>query len=393
MNIELRSSGGRGEFELAGRHGDIHVSDVQKMAILLEILPGIEIQSFSWCVQVDGKPRIRLIKKAINAHPATLIASAMMLPKPKREMARIHGEHLLGWERFAVRTVRVDVEKRVGSVIFRPVTVRLENGDGKRLDIDFADRMARVLRVWVAARTQTTPIADKIRDHARAFTSIESTQTQLSTAIIGLYKALDAPEGDLLPQIEACLGIGAGGDPGNFDYSGADGMGIPEDVHSDPLMERIERVRRFRLAAIRSGSALSFRRTVQDAYNSTCVFSGQQLPKTDATKTPGVDAAHILPWSRYDLDLIQNGLCLNKQCHWAFDEGIIRLRYDETVNSYVATIPNHFRAAAETTPFDIGYFERLAGPIPISRLPKNTAEWSSQQFIAELNVYLDSGAA
>jgi hypothetical protein len=32
------------------------------------------------------------------------------------------------------------------------------------------------------------------------------------------------------------------------------------------------------------------------------LFSGLKLPRTKATATSGVDAAHILPWSRFDLD-------------------------------------------------------------------------------------------
>jgi len=71
-----------------------------------------------------------------------------------------------------------------------------------------------------------------------------------------------------------------------------------------------------------------------------CLFSGQRLPRTESTTTAGVDAAHILPWSRYDLDAIPNGVCLNKQCHWAFDEGLFRLTFDSSEGAYAVTIPD-----------------------------------------------------
>ena len=38
-----------------------------------------------------------------------------------------------------------------------------------------------------------------------------------------------------------------------------------------------------------------------------------------------MDAAHILPWAGYDLDVVSNGLCFCKHHHWAFDEGLILL--------------------------------------------------------------------
>ena len=122
------------------------------------------------------------------------------------------------------------------------------------------------------------------------------------------------------------------------------------------------------------------------------MFSGQRLPRTEATSTAGVDAAHILPWSRFDLDATKNGLCLNKQCHWAFDEGLFRLAFDQTENSYVVTIPNPVRLAAQSAKFDMESFETLAGPVPLSRLPASPALWPSKQYLAELNQFLDDTA-
>ena len=123
------------------------------------------------------------------------------------------------------------------------------------------------------------------------------------------------------------------------------------------------------------------------------MFSGQRLPRTEATSTAGVDAAHILPWSQFDLDATKNGLCLNKQCHWAFDEGLFRLSFDETENAYIVSIPNPVRLAAQAAQFDIESFDAIAGVIPKSRLPMNETLWPSKQYIAELNSFLDDKAA
>ena len=163
-----------------------------------------------------------------------------------------------------------------------------------------------------------------------------------------------------------------------------------EEVHIDAAEARIERVRQWRLAAVRGASAGAFRTSVREAYDSRCLFSGQRLPRIEATSTAGVDAAHILPWSRYDLDATKNGLCLNKQCHWAFDEGLFRLSFDNAVNAYVLSIPKSVQLAAKAAKFDLASFEAVVGPIPQNRLPAHKAQWPSKQYLEELNRFLDA---
>ena len=394
MNIALRPSGGRGEYELAGRQGELHVHDLFGLAMFIEILPGVSINAYSNCVQKDGKPRIRLTQPARNAHPSSLIAAAMMLPKPRREKHETHGVKLLRWEQFVVQTVRIDVVQRAGGVLVCPLTVRLENSDGARLDISFAERMARVVRVWTAASTPPGVLSDAVRAHAAAFTSSNSTQAQLVGSFSALHAALNKPDGDMLPLLEAHFGLGALNAPSVGDISAEVGdEDFVEEVHVDPAEARVERVRRWRLAAVRGNSASAFRRKVREAYDSRCMFTGQRLPRTEATSTPGVDAAHILPWSRFDLDATKNGVCLNKQCHWAFDEGLLRLSFDDTDNAYIVSIPHPVRLAAQAAQFDIEPFDTIAGRVAEGRLPANRALWPSKQYLDELNRFLDDEAA
>jgi predicted restriction endonuclease len=143
---------------------------------------------------------------------------------------------------------------------------------------------------------------------------------------------------------------------------------------------------------VRGGNAAAFRRKVREAYNWGCLFSGQRLPLTEATLTPGVDAAHILPWSRFDIDAIANGLCLSKQCHWAFDTGLFRLNFDDAENVYVVSIPDPVRLAAKAAHFDLGSFQANTGAVPRNRLPANEALWPSHQYLAELNRFIEGEA-
>lgn len=391
MNIALRPSGGRGEYELAGRQGDLHVADLFGLAMFIEILPDVTINAHSHCVLRDGKPRIRLLNHAArNAHPSALISAALMLPQPRRERNKTHGQDLLQWGNFVVQTVRIDVVPHSSAVIVRPVIVRLENGDDMRLDISFAERMERVVRVWTAASTLDGAIAAAVRDHATAFTSANSSQTQLIGAFMSLHRALNRPDGDMLPLVEGHFGLTAINAPAIGDMSAQlSDEDFIEETYVDPGEARIERAREWRLAAVRGPSAGTFRRQVITAYDSRCMFSGERLPRTDATRTAGVDAAHILPWSRFDLDSTMNGLCLSKQSHWAFDVGLFRLRFDAGENVYVISIPNEVRTAATRANFDLESFEALAGPIARDRLPANEALWPSPQYLGELNRFLD----
>lgn len=393
MNITLRPSGGRGEYELAGTQGQIHINDLYEMPMFIEILPSIKIDAHSKCLLRDGKPRIRLTTKARNAHPSSLIAAAMMLPKPRRDRHETHGENLLLWEQFVVQTIRINVTPSADGVLISPVTVRLENGDGRQLDFSFADRMSRVLKVWIAAAGGNDAISTAVRAHESAFTSATSTQTQLTQSFTRLHAAMGTPDSDMLSLLEAHFGLSFLPSM-SLEVSGEfPEENFAENVHINPAEARVERVRKWRLAVIRGSSAATFRNNVRNAYDSRCMFSGQRLPRTESTSRAGVDAAHILPWSRYDLDATKNGLCLNKQCHWAFDEGLFRLKFDETENVYVVSIPDPVRLAAQTAHFDLESFDALVGPIPRERLPTSEAFWPSSSYLDVLNGFLDDEAA
>ena len=239
-----------------------------------------------------------------------------------------------------------------------------------------------------------SPIAVAVQTHANAFTSTLSTQADLIYAYKELYNILGKPAGDMLPILESQFALGPLNAPSIGDLSTiiAD-EDFAEEVHANPAEARIDRVRKWRLAAIRGGSAVKFRNMIREAYDSRCLFSGQKLPRTEATSTAGVDAAHILPWSRYDLDAAKNGLCLNKQCHWAFDEGLFRLTFDETEHIYVVSIPESVRLAAANVYFELESFDAIVGPIPRERLPVNEAFWPSRQYLHELNKFLDDDAS
>jgi len=63
----------------------------------------------------------------------------------------------------------------------------------------------------------------------------------------------------------------------------------------------------------------------------------------------------------------------------------LKLSHDKASGAYVLEIPDNVRTAAKKVAFDLGYFDKLCGKIPPSRLPKNKAHWPHPSYLDELN--------
>lgn len=94
MRIALRTSGGRGEYEVAGSHGSITVSDIIDFHIQLQMLPNQFIDTNNYIRRVQGKPRIRLSDQKQDQHIYLTIADILLMPKPKRELSKTPGGKL-----------------------------------------------------------------------------------------------------------------------------------------------------------------------------------------------------------------------------------------------------------------------------------------------------------
>ncbi|WP_428118144.1 HNH endonuclease [Candidatus Poriferisodalis sp.] len=94
----------------------------------------------------------------------------------------------------------------------------------------------------------------------------------------------------------------------------------------DDIPMRIQRAGEMRLSNIRGSSGARFSKEVRRVWDDTCAFCSLRLPG-DGTIGSGVDAAHILPWRHFDLDRVDNGVCLCKLHHWAFDQMLLAIRH------------------------------------------------------------------
>jgi hypothetical protein len=328
-----------------------------------------------------------------TTHLYRLLSAVLLLPKPKREFKTTHGEDLLQFESYSMTAIKVDVARlTAGSVVLRPTDLLLENADNRQAEVDFTGRMARIIRLWDVAARQETPLAVLVQKLAEAVKADDPDYKTIERCSQGVFDALGTT-GDALPIAEQKLGLSqAGQEPTPLDlptgYVPPVRFGLDDDI--SPQEALIKRVKVWRQQAERGSAGRKFGRDVSDAYGYRCIFSGQRLPRMDVTDSPGVDSAHILPWSTHDLNSVKNGLCLNKQCHWAFDQGVLRLAFDEVSSTYVVSLPESVKQAASRAAFDLAYFDSLAGPIPKTRLPLNDALWPSPVYIAELNHFMEA---
>jgi len=393
MRIAVRTGAGRGAYELAGHQGSLSASNLFDREISYELTPGIVVPGRAIAALRQGKARIALddATRSKTTHLYRLLSAVLLLPKPKREFKTTHGEELLRRESYSMTAIKVDVAGLTDdSVILRPTDLLLENADDRREELDFTKRMARIVRLWNAAAQQDSELAGLVREMADAvkagdpdYKVIERYAQDISDLLHTDGDALTLAEQQLEP-VEPAQGLPASATAPQIAH---EQFGLEDDV--SPQEARVQRVKQWRQQAERGSAGRRFGRRVSSAYDYRCLFSGQRLPRLDVTDSPGVDSAHILPWSSYDLNSVRNGVCLNKECHWAFDQGILRLAFDDTSNAYVLSVPDSVRGAAARAGFDIEYFQSMAGAIPRARLPGNTALWPAPAYLDELNRYMD----
>ena len=80
------------------------------------------------------------------------------------------------------------------------------------------------------------------------------------------------------------------------------------------------------------------------------------------------------------MDVVPNGLCLCKMHHWAFDQQLIAITFED--DKYLVKVTDRAKAALRASA--MAQLEAFAGEIARDRLPKNTQHWPSPQLLGEL---------
>lgn len=389
MRIALRKSGGRGEYELAGRQGSVRVGDLLEHPLGFELTPDIVIDSHSAAHKIQGKPRIRLDGSSAS-HAYLVLAASLLLPRPKRELRSTSSDvDFVRNGEYAITDIDIDVSSLgPAAVVLRPTTLWLGNSIGLSRKVDVARRMFLVQNSWGQARDRGEPLRALVAAHEDAVAS--GVHRDIEAAARNLRNHLKS-EGDTLGALMTSLGV----EEGDAAISSITEMVPVDSVEDevDPADAARRAVAQWRRGVVRSASGRAFSAKVREAYSNRCVLTGEVLPKLPRTVSPGVDGAHILPWARYDLNTLRNGVCLNKLCHWAFDSGIIQLNFDDSSQSYRVSVPNRVREEAASAGMTLAYFEAMEGQIPEDRLPASQDDWPSPKYLARLNAEMVAGAA
>lgn len=387
MRIALRTSGGRGEYEVAGSHESIRVHDIIDRQITLEMLPGLRLPTRNFVRHTQGKPRIRLADPHLDSHIYLILAGVLLLPKPKREIGATPGEKLQIYkDNFSVFSIPFDVvELNASEVVISPTQLILANSSLNSVRLDIIERLKIVIACWEAASKLNTPLAIALLKHREAFHNQDVKEIVAACEAIRLSSI--EPDDPLrhitksvgLPNLDEMMWLGV------HATETEEAMALGEENLEELREAARNRIKAWRQVALRGVAGAKFSAAVKDAYNHTCLFTGMRLPKTSFTGSSGVDSAHILPWAEYDLNSVNNGLCLSKLCHWAFDAGILRLDFDVTSTAYKIRLSESVLAAESHGLIDLGALHGLQGVVSSSLLPKDNANWPNPSFLKVYN--------
>lgn len=124
-------------------------------------------------------------------------------------------------------------------------------------------------------------------------------------------------------------------DINNIDNFGNSVLETLDKIEEKQITSRIER-RKVLIQITERPQQTQFRREILDAFNSTCLLTGVQIP--DA-----LEAAHIVPVNQNGADTIDNGICLRSDIHRLFDSGHLRIDSEGNIHlSDKAKLPTNY---------------------------------------------------
>ncbi|MDD4891165.1 MAG: HNH endonuclease [Phycisphaerae bacterium] len=392
MRVTYQPSGGRGEYEISETTADgLTPTDLVDHRLIFQLAPDIRIDTDTFLRHIQGKFRIRLKVKNRGIQLQRQLAAALLMPAAVRSGERIgSGLPVMLSRRYIVAHIQLsNVQLTADTALLTVDEVIVANTTHQAEEIGFARRLQNLRSIWTRRLTFPSTIAEIIHDHQAAVMAGGPIPTAVEKAVRDLQTALatQAPDLELsysertdpLPPLLHLLGRGQPDQP-TVQMEDID----PEET---ALKRRVAKDWR-RWATQRGPTSAQFRNAVRRAYRSTCIVCGKKFPSTPFNRLPGVDAAHILPWAQYDLDVVSNGLCLCKLHHWAFDEGILRIAFRD--GSYFADIPDEAEELIDTqrTGFSLDVFRAIVGPIPPDRLPRRRQDRPRPQFLNSLQQLL-----
>ena len=414
LSIAKRPSGnkgatGRGDYELTGESNGCKAADLTGRRLYL-CLNGHEFRTHVTLGRLNGKLRLRLDDrndKQRQTHIAGFVAALLLLPEPCRsEKKAMHLPPIVQNKKYLLDVSCTLKNKTNKRVVLEPVRLTARTGalgdEAHSFAIDVKDRVKNIQSIL--ERAETEQVTNEItRDLARFGKVFNGPKTNAYVvcreARDSIMKFLNEHDSDYLsgtdplPLLRASFGLG---DLKDEEILNPETL-LPANGADDSKITLQHRTRGYytcRRKEGRGANASKFRNNVMEAYNRRCVVCGLELPKVSGGQS-GIEAAHILPWRDFDLDVIENGIALCRNHHWAFDNGVIAFKctdvekgsyslikgcnYDEFVSS--VELPNEISKEFET------HDDR---PIDDALLPIEKSKRPSPDYLKRLNAFMPS---
>lgn len=384
MQLSRRTSGGRGEYEIVGTVDGRRAADLENFLLSLEFPNGLLIHTRVRVSKQGGKLRLRMASVDIQVHKQ--LAAVFMMPDPTRQPAAFGaGEPVMQESAYAIEHIEIDslIIVPPETAVLRVNKVVVLNRSHFAQEIDLLKRTNDLQEVWDRRNEFPEEIAARLEQHENLVRTnhVDGATQKLVAEIQRLVSDRSADlnivyswRGDVLLKLRESL-----------DYRVPKPVLLVEDVDPEDIHAKKRTVKDWkRWADGRGPASAKFKQEVRKAYSSTCLICGAYFPKTSYNTSPGIDAAHIMPWNEEELDEVFNGLCLCKIHHWAFDEAIIMVAYEN--GNYVCEIPEYaeqeiLESEAE---FSLKLLREHCGVIPAERLPAARQLWPRPDLLQTL---------
>lgn len=328
MHIGFQRSGGRGEYEVVGSHSGYTAMTLEGWSFNIRWPDGVVRETDLWLDPADsGKPRLRSLRQQAF-QIGRQVAAMLLLPDPRREFAETASgipvarskQYVLTRLGFGPDTEFTGIQD---VVTIDPVFVDLDNQTDKET-IGVKNRWSRVNTIYLSCDLLPDDLAAEVRDHREMMATGSPIDANLVGVVLRIQKKLAqhfpswGQEQDPLPALERMLGIVPADVPD---------LPPPDEIGEEEPVVSARSAAEYRLAKMRGSAGRLFSLQVREQYHHRCAFCGAMLGGVPAVRS-GVDAAHILAWSKFDLDIVPNGMALCKLHHWAFDAALMMPVYD-----------------------------------------------------------------
>lgn len=272
----------------------------------------------------SGKPRLRS-QASPPFQAGRLVAAILMLPPPIRARGQTASTlPVLQANNYAVQQIGfspgsgTEFASPPDLVTTEPNYIEVRNSADSEF-INVANRWSRIAEVCRDTTRFPATVADALDRYQEFLASGRPVDAGLARIVNDVRSALAGsapgydPALDPLPALEAAAGISPAIQPP---------LPTPDELSEDETELKARSAVLYRLTLARGPSARQFSRAVREAYRHRCAFCGARLGGVAGVPS-GIDAAHILAWSAYDLDVLGNGIALCKTHHWAFDAALM----------------------------------------------------------------------